>query len=411
MQSTIEYLAGACAGALLLACAGNPAQRGAGGAPAAVADTARPGQGQAGADGYYALARSQQAAHRPAEALLSYRRALVLDPGHRGARNGLAVLHAARGEWPAAIALWQGLTAGRSDAQTEDAFLFANLGYAYLLSGQAAPAITALEKACLLAPLHAPHWRRLAEALEHDGQGVRAAQMQRQAQALQAHEVRADDALARQAEAGLAPADGAAAMARSEVLVGSGGLLELRRVAAPARGAAQTLPSPRLPPAPLAAPMQAARPPAPMTLPHTQAAPGSIPAMPAAPPAAALPETPASAAAAAPLRLEIRNGNGVAGMAGALARLVGGDGVQVVKVANAGDFRVPLTRVEYAPQQEAAARAFAARLGPLAISEQADCKTVELRVILGHDLSDPAALRRYYLRQLKLARAALARLG
>lgn len=110
-------------------------------------------------------------------------------------------------------------------------------------------------------------------------------------------------------------------------------------------------------------------------------------------------------------RLEIVNGNGVPGMAAALARSLAGAPVQVVRLANETSFQVARTRVEYRPAQEQAARQLARQLGTQVQTQAADCPASELRLVLGRDLSDPAMLHRYYLQQLQLARQALARLG
>ena len=110
-------------------------------------------------------------------------------------------------------------------------------------------------------------------------------------------------------------------------------------------------------------------------------------------------------------RLEILNGNGVPGLAAALARSLAGGPVQVVRLANEASFQVARTRVEYRPAQEQAARRLARQLGTQVQTQATDCPGCELRLILGRDLSDPAILHRYYLQQLQLARQALARLG
>ena len=125
-----------------------------------------------------------------------------------------------------------------------------------------------------------------------------------------------------------------------------------------------------------------------------------------------LPAGPLTPAAGAPLpRLEIVNGNGVPGLAAALARSLAGAPVQVVRLANEASFQVARTRVEYRPAQEPAARQLARQLGAQVQTQAADCPASELRLILGHDLGDPAVLHRYYVQQLQLARQALARLG
>ncbi|HAT32295.1 MAG TPA: hypothetical protein DCW29_16035 [Janthinobacterium sp.] len=364
MRTTIKHLGAACAGAMLMACAG-------GGQPLADAPAGPT------ADGYYILGRADYAARRYAEALRAYRQALRVDPGHVNARNGLAVLYAGQGDYARAIALWRELTVAAEGATPARAFLFRNLGHAYLLAGEREHAMAALEKACVLDPLDAQAWEQLGRALEQDGQGERAALMFRQAQSLREHAAAADYALLASAPAPAtvpapapaAPAPGAwpADLPRTE-LIQSGGLVELRR--APSAAAAASPP--------------------------------------VVAPAAAL------GAGARPLRLEISNGNGVAGMAAALARTLAGPRLQVTRLGNEQHFQVARTRVEYGPRREAAARELAAGLGPLVAlvpSAAIGADAADLRLVLGRDLLDPATLHRYYLRQLELARNALARLG
>ena len=318
---------------------------------------------------YVAGRRHFDAGDLPA-AQAAYELALRSAPRHVHARNGLAVLHAQRGEHAAAIAHWLALTQEAGTPRPQQAYLFSNLGHAYALSGRDALALPALEQACLLDPLNALAWQHLAQVLERLGQRERAAVMRRQAQSLQEHDLRRDAALLR----GEAPAPASApapepeapAMARIDI-VQSDGLARLQRVPAAARGA------------PVAA---------------------------LAPGVAATP-----AAGVARPRLEILNGNGVPGMAAALARSLAGAAVQVVRLGNDTSFQVARTRVEYRPAQEQAARQLARRLGSQVQVLAAECPSSELRLILGHDLGDPAVLHRYYLQQLQLARQALARLG
>lgn len=111
-----------------------------------------------------------------------------------------------------------------------------------------------------------------------------------------------------------------------------------------------------------------------------------------------------------PVRLEILNGNGRPGMAGALARSLAGSAVRVTRTGNAPSFQVARTRVQYRPAQAQAARLLAHQLGPAIDVVPADCPNSELRLILGRDF-DPAMLHRHYLLQLQLARQALAQLG
>ncbi|PIG27867.1 tetratricopeptide repeat protein [Janthinobacterium sp. 35] len=296
----------------------------------------------------------------------AYEQALRHAPRHVNARNGLAVLHAQRGEHAAALAHWLALTQEADMARPQQAYLFSNLGHAYSLSGRDAQALPALEQACLLDPLNALAWQHLAQVLERLGQHERAALMRRQAVSLREHDLRRDLALVRGAAAPQpvpVPVPEAPAMARVEITQ-SDGMARLQRIPAAVR---------------------------------------SVPA--------AVPERPMPAAPAPQPRLEIVNGNGVPGMAAALARSLAGAPVQVVRLTNETSFQVARTRVEYRPAQEQLARQLARQLGPQVQTQAADCPASELRLVLGRDLSDPAMLHRYYLQQLQLARQALARLG
>jgi Tfp pilus assembly protein PilF len=356
MRLTISRLATACACLGLTACTTQPAH-----APA-----------WPDADAAYVAGRQYFDAGDLPAAQAAYEQALRAAPRHVNARNGLAVLHAQRGEHEAAIAHWLALTQEAGTPQPRQAYLFSNLGHAYSLSGRDAQALSALERACLLDPLNALAWQHLAQVLERLGQHARAAVMRRQAQSLQEHDVRRDLAVLR-AEAPLEPAlepvQEAPAMARIEITQ-TDGMARLQRVPAAAR---------------------------------------SVPV------AAAVAQRSMPAAVVSRPRLEIVNGNGVPGLAAALARSLAGAPVQVVRLANETGFQVARTRVEYRPAQEQAARQLARQLGTQVqtqVETQAgDCPASELRLVLGRDLSDPAMLHRYYLQQLQLARQALARLG
>ena len=353
MRLTFSRLATACACLSLGACASHPAY-----APPLDADAA-----------YVAGRQYFDQGDLPA-ALAAYERALRAAPRHVNARNGLAVLHAQRGEHDAAIAHWLALTQEAGPPQPQQAYLFSNLGHAYYLSGRDAQALPALEQACLLDPLNALAWQHLALVLERLGQQERAAVMRRQAASLQQHDLRRDLAVLRgeaspQLVPASAPLQDAPAMAYIEITQGDG-MARLQRVPAAARSVPVATPEPPMP-------MPAASAPRP--------------------------------------RLEIVNGNGVPGMAAALARSLAGGPVQVVRLANETSFQVAHTRIEYRPAQEQAARQLARQLGAQVQTQAADCPASELRLILGRDLSDPAMLHRYYRQQLHLARQALARLG
>ena len=343
----LKHISVVCASALLLACAGGARQPGA--MPAADDDRA------------YDQGRQLHLAGRYDEAIAAYRTVLAATPRHVGARNALAAAYARRGDFAQAIPIWRALTDELAPGSGPDgAYLFANLGYAYLLGGDLQNAVTALEKACVLDPLDHRAWNNLGESLRRLGQDERAALMLRQAEALRQHDFRGDyaaaggTAVAAIEAAVAAPSRPDSGWAATEIRTAADGTLELLRL--PARGAlAQTAaPAQPLPPAP----------PAPRTRPDL-------------------------------VFLEIRNGNGVTGMARSLSRQVTGDGLQVTRLSNEKGFQVRRTRIEHHAQFRAAAERLAERLGsagkgyaePVQIVQVDNCKPTDMRLVLGQDMA------------------------
>lgn len=333
-----------CAGALLLACADVARQPEA--APAADADRA------------YDQGRMHHLAGRYDEAIAAYRMALSATPRHVRARNALAAAFARQGDFAQAIPIWRALTDELTPGSGPDgAYLFVNLGYAYLLGGELQHAVTALEKACVLDPLDHRAWNNLGESLRRLGQDERAALMFRQADALREHDFRGDYRTA----GGTAVAAIEAAVARplrpdsgwaaTEVRTAADGTLELLRLPA-GGGLVQRTPLPAPVPRPARARLDV-------------------------------------------VLLEIRNGNGVTGMARSLSRQVVGDGLQVTRLSNEKGFQVRRTRIEHHADFRAAAERLAQRLdrrqsGHAALVQivQVDnCKPADLRLILGQDLT------------------------
>lgn len=342
MRISVARLAAACACLSLGACASNAVQ-----APPV------PGSDMAAAHAAYIAGRRHFDSGDFAAAQAAYLQAIRSHPAHADAHNGLAVLHAQRGEPSAAIAVWQAAIARDDMRQPQHAYVYANLGHAYMVAGRHADALPVLEQACLLDPLNARNWRQLAQVLQQLGQRERAALMLLQAQSLQAHDARSDYALLSEQQHTEA---GETSLARIEITQ-TQGMARLQRVPA-ASGAAM-------------------------------------------PPALLVQRS----------RLEILNGNGVQGLAAAMARSLAGGPVQVVRLGNEPPYQIAHTRVEYRPAQEAAGRLLARQLGPQVRAIATDCKACDLRLVLGRDFSDPALLHRYYVQQLQLARQALARLG
>ncbi|MBB6134248.1 tetratricopeptide (TPR) repeat protein [Massilia aurea] len=240
----------------------------------------------------------------------------------------------------------------QADAGPDAAQRFVTLGSASLRSGDYDAARVALERACLLDPLVAHSWELLGEALAALGQEARARQMLRQAASLRQYDLRADFA-ATGGQTGVAALGQAMAAlqptpqpgwAQAQIHVGADGMMELRRIPASApvlQSAVQPLPLP---------------------------------------PAVA--------------RLEISNGNGVTGMARALARQIDAPSLRVTRLSNQPGFAVRHTRIEYDAAHVDAARRLAQRVGSVHLQEVDHRAPANLRLVLGRDLAPRGAMLR-----------------
>ncbi|MFL6636373.1 MAG: LytR C-terminal domain-containing protein [Massilia sp.] len=327
-----------CSGVLLLACS-SPSLRTDAGTPSVPA-----------ADDSYLRGRNLYLARRYDDAIAAYRAALRIDATHVNARNGLAIAYAEQRDFAHAIPIWRELTRDATMASgPASAFLFSNLGYAYLLNGDVDAAQVALEKACLLDPLNYRAWQYLGETLLKLGQEERGRQMLRQAEALREHDFRADyttanggtrlPAIEQAVKSERRPDDDT--WASVEVIRRDDGILELRRV--PAKAAA-------LPSAPV------------------DAASGQM----------LVPEAVA--------RLEISNGNGRQGLARLVSRQLRDPGLKVVRLTNEKGFDVRQTRVEYQPAFRTAAERLARHVGTGEPVEVGMAGHADVRLVIGHDL-------------------------
>ena len=347
---TLKRLSLLCAGPLLLACS-NLSDHVALPAAGTVARSA---------DDAYQAGRNFHLARKYDDALRAYQQALAADPHHVNARNGIATLYAERRAFNQAIPIWRELTAPLTmSSGPSQAYLFSNLGYAYFLNGQYADAVTALEKACLLDPLSHSAWFHLGESLQTLGQEQRAQDMFRQAAALQAHDVRAD----------LSAAGGSGVPALQQA------------VKAEARPGDEWAATPAVPHADSeSGPSRPAAPP-----PPPEPLPVAVLTPPAPPPSS--PRLPQDAVQ--PALLEIRNGNGVTGMARSLAQRMGDPSLKVVRLTNEKGFGVRQTRVEYQHGHLPAAQHLAARFENAALVEVSNCTRTDLRLVLGRDIARP----------------------
>ncbi|TFW17150.1 tetratricopeptide repeat protein [Massilia arenosa] len=246
-------------------------------------------------------------------------------------RNRAATDLAEQGELRRAIAVWEQLAAAATTPQ--NAYLLRNLGYAYFLKGDFETALTTLGKACLLDPLNARGWRHLGSVFEKIGQDERAQLMFRQAASLEQHDLKADVAhMPGVANAAIAGAVAAPPAPLAQEWLGM-------RVLDPSSGV--------------------------VDLPRMEEG---------------------GAASASAVLLEIRNGNGIRGMAADTARTVDSRSVHVVRLSNEKGFNVASTRVEY----EGPYRVPAARLAQqfaAALVQVESCRSADMRLVIGKDLA------------------------
>jgi tetratricopeptide (TPR) repeat protein len=302
------------------------------------------------ADDSYLRGRNLYLARRYDEAIAAYEAALRIDGTHVNARNGLAIAYAERRDFTHAIPIWRELTRDATMASgPASGFLFANLGYAYLLDGDYDAAQVALEKACLLDPLSQRAWQYLGETLVKLGQEERGSQMLRQAEALREHDFRADYATAnggtrlpaieQAVKTDQHPDD--EEWGSAEVIRRDDGVLELRRM--PAKVAVL-----RGEPVDTAA----VQPPMPEAI----------------------------------ARLEISNGDGRQGLARLLSHQLRDPGLKVVRLTNEKGFGVRQTRVEYQAAFRTAAERLARHVGSGEPVEVGMAGHADVRLVIGHDV-------------------------
>ena len=187
--------------------------------------------------------------------------------------------------------------------------------------------LTPLEQACLNQPLRAQNWEQLGAALQAQGQTQRAAAMLRQARLLREHDVRQDLAVL--------PPETVTGLDRTEIVPIGGAMVLVRRI-----------------PAALSAPLA-----------HGEAT----------------------------LRLEISNGNGVTGLAARWARTLNRAGFRVVRLTNIKPFAETASRIEYRPQQQAAARDLSERVQVAQVEQCEHCTSADVRLVLGRDVRSRGA--------------------
>jgi hypothetical protein len=333
-----------CAGALLLACA----------------DVARhPGATQGfDADRAYDQGRQHHLAGRYDEAIAAYRTVLAAAPRHVRARNALAAAFARQGDFAQAIPIWRALTDETGARHRTGWRLPVRQPRLRLPAGRRLPeGGCRAGKACVLDPLDHRAWRTSAKACAGSARTSAPPRCSARPDLAQPRfpgrlcRRRRQRRWRRSKRRSRCPARPDSGWAATEVRTAADGTLELLRLPSQ-RALAHT------------APVRAARP------------------------------SRRRAARLELVLLEIRNGNGVSGMARALSRQVMGDGLQVTRLSNEKGFQVRRTRIEHGarlPRRgRTAGRAPGLRAGrfePVQIVQVDNCKPTDMRLVLGQDLA------------------------
>jgi hypothetical protein len=103
--------------------------------------------------------------------------------------------------------------------------------------------------------------------------------------------------------------------------------------------------------------------------------------------------------------LEIRNGNGVTGMARNLSHQMGDPELRVVRLSNEKGFNVRQTRVEYTGPFRDAAERLAQRFGGARAVQVESIKAANMRLVIGRDLKARFTLRALMAPEPRLADA------
>lgn len=314
------------------------------------------------AAGWYRLGKYHHERGQASLALGAYAQSLSLDGGQLDARNAVAALDAQQGRLEDARKALELLVADYpGEVQPHN-----NLGYVYYLQGDYPAAVAMLRRALAMdANARAYANLQMAERALRDGPPASALAA---APAASASASAAAAAAAATAGAGAdagaaaaAPAPGAAALSRMELVELHPNVLELKLRAAAT--------------APLAVAMPAAT--------KAAAAPATASATaPVASIASIAPGTPA----AARVRLEVVNGNGVEGLARRYRQVLTQAGIAVDRIRNERPYRQQTTTIHYRPGAEAqAAKLQLALPGSAALQASDQMAAAELRLILGKD--------------------------
>ena len=381
MKSKHKFLPAACCISLLSACASNQAVSV---APwtikpvTAINANNKP-------EAFYQTGRYYQGQNRYDQAIEAYQKALAIDDKFVEARNGLGVIFSRQGKYNEAIETFKLAIQQSPNA----AHLYSNMGYAYYLQGQYAGAVAALVQATSLDPKNQHALNNLGLAYAKVGQPADAMQTFSKAALQQSLPIAAADNIATTSVSevpvsAVAPATPLPSPAKEIAVVVSADEVVL------------ALPKDRgiIRPAAMSVPMIESSTKLVQLEPHVselqmqQYKPASVPLF----------DTPALAsnsdnAHGAKLRLEVANGNGVAGLAGKVRQFLSNQGYVTSHLTNQKPFQVRMTQIQYREGYESEAQLLQASMPEMAELVQRNNlrNDIGIRVLLGRDIAKRTA--------------------
>ncbi|HEX5362822.1 MAG TPA: tetratricopeptide repeat protein [Gallionella sp.] len=376
---------------------------------------------------YYQLGRYYQGQNRYQQALSAYQKALEIDGSFVEARNGMGVVFARQGRLPEAIEQFSLAERLAPNA----AHIRNNLGYALYLSRSYAAAASELERAVALEPSNQSARFNLALALDKAGDTEQAVQVMAQAAKAQFSEkVPTVDAQRVPADAlSLAPASAVtppptpapmqvSALPKDRGVIAQAApkpvaLVESRSQSiplAPSVYEQRVRADARVVPAAGSLQQISAQPKEPDRV-VVQAAYKPVPAVSVSPVLSARgltePQTlRAAAPTAKPYRIEVSNGNGVAGLARKVAGFLDGEGYSGARLTNQKTFKVASSQVQYRSGFREQAQSLVLTLpGQPGIAQVEDLRRdISIRVVLGKDVASNVASFEHGQDKVRLAR-------
>ena len=380
MKSKHKFLPAVCCISLLSACASNQAVSV---APWTIKPVTAINANNKPED-FYQTGRYYQGQNRYDQAIEAYQKALAIDNKFVEARNGLGVIFSRQGKYNEAIEAFK-LAIQQSPNATH---LYSNMGYAYYLQGQYADAVATLVQATSLDPKNQHALNNLGLAYAKVGQPVDAMQTFSKA--------------ALQQSLPIAAADNIPTTSISEVPVSA--VAPVTPLPSPAKEIAVVvsadevvlaLPKDRgiIRPAAMSVPMIESSTKLVQLEPHVSELKMQQYKLASDPLLETLALASNSDNALGKLRLEVANGNGVAGLAGKVRQFLSNQGYVTSHITNQKPFQVRMTQIQYREGYQAEAQLLQASMPEMAeLVQRNNMRTdVGIRVLLGKDIAKRTA--------------------